>query len=83
MLNSLMAKFRVGGEVEWQWGRGHATGIVSAIFTESVTRKIKGSKITRHGTPDKPAYLVTQKNGNTVLKSETELHEADHKHGWA
>lgn len=78
-----MAKFKIGTDVEWQWGRGHAAGTVDEIFTESVTRVIKGSKITRHGTPEKPAYLVVQKNGNRVLKSETELHKADNKHGWA
>ena len=78
-----MAKFKVGNEVEWPWGRNFATGRVKEIFEESVTKTIKGSKITRHGSAEKPAYLIEQANGNVVLKSETELHSADRKHGWA
>lgn len=77
-----MAKFKVGTEVEWPWGRGHATAKVKQIFTESITKTIKGSKITRHGTKKVPAYLLQQKSGNLVLKLETELHKVENKHGW-
>jgi Hypervirulence associated proteins TUDOR domain len=77
-----MAKFKVGTEVEWPWGKGHATAKVKQVFTESVTRTIKGSKITRHGTKETPAYLLEQESGNEVLKLETELHKVERKHGW-
>lgn len=77
-----MAKFKKGTEVEWAWGRGHATARVKEIFTDSVTRTIKGKRITRHGTKEEPAYLLEQENGNEVLKSESELHKAERRHGW-
>ena len=78
-----MAKFRKGAEVEWQWGKGFAAGKVEEVFTESVTKTIKGKKITRHGTKDEPAYLIVQAKGTKVLKSESEIHPAERKHGWA
>ena len=78
-----MAKFKVGEEVEWPWGKGHAMAKVKEIFFESITKTIKGKKITRHGTKEKPAYLLEQENGSLVLKLESELHKAENKHGWA
>ena len=78
-----MAKFRVGTKVEWAWGKGHAEASVSEVFKESVTKTIKGKKITRHGTAENPAYLLTQSGGNHVLKLESELKRSEKKHGWA
>jgi hypothetical protein len=78
-----MAKFRKGSKVEWAWGKGHASGKVKDVFTESVTRQIKGKKITRHGTEDEPAYLLEQEDGGQVLKSESELHKAESRHAGA
>ena len=76
-------KFRKGQSVEWAWGKGHAVGKIAESFTESITRTIKGSKITRHGTQANPAYLILQEKGNEVLKLHSELHKAEHEHGWA
>jgi hypothetical protein len=49
------------------------TGIVQDVFIESVTREIKGKRITRHGTQENPAYLLLTKKGVNVLKLESEL----------
>lgn len=68
-----MAKFKVGSKVQRKWVGRAIDGAVEEIFTTSVTRTIKGSKIVRHGSPEKPAYLVKSVAGNLALKLETEL----------
>ncbi len=54
--------------MSWKWGQGTATGKVVERFDRSVTRTIKGSKITKHGRADCPAYLIEQDDGDRVLK---------------
>ena len=71
-----MTAIRKGSKVEWNWGKGEATGKVEERFTEKVTRKIKGKSITRNATKDDPAFLVSQEDGDKVLKSESELKKA-------
>ena len=66
-------KFAKGSKVEWHWGSGTATGKVQERFEEDVTRTIKGSEITRHGSKDNPAYLIKQDDGDEVLKLGSEL----------
>lgn len=66
-------KFDKGSKVKWHWGSGTATGKIEERFEEDVTRKIKGSEITRHGTKDDPAYLIKQDDGDKVLKLGSEL----------
>jgi hypothetical protein len=68
-----MAKFKTGQNVAWKWPPGYVTGIVQDVFIESVTREIKGKRITRHGTQENPAYLLLTKKGVNVLKLESEL----------
>lgn len=63
----------------WKWPPGYVTGIVQEIFFESVSRTIKGKKVTRHGTKENPAYLLLTKKGVNVLKLESELF--DHTEG--
>jgi hypothetical protein len=46
---------------------------VADVFTERVTRKIKGKAITRNASRDEPAYLIKQDDGDRVLKSASEL----------
>jgi len=65
--------FRKGDPVTWHWGSGTAKGTVTEVFTEKVTRRIKGKTITRNATPDDPAYLIRQDDGDHVLKSGSEL----------
>lgn len=64
---------RKGTQVSWKYGTGTATGKIEETYKESVSRKIKGSEITRNGTPDNPAYLIVQENGDKVLKLKSEV----------
>lgn len=68
-----MAHLRKGQEAEWKWGKHKGEGEITEKFTSDVTRTIKGTKVVRHATSDEPAYLLKQKDGGRVLKSESEL----------
>lgn len=68
---------REGSEVKWSWGTGTGSGKVTEVFHEKVTRNIKGKEITRVGSPDEPAYLIEQDDGDEVLKSASEVERAD------
>ncbi|QCI97063.1 DUF2945 domain-containing protein [Agrobacterium larrymoorei] len=72
-----MTKFRKGTKVSWKWGNGKGEGKVAESFTEDVERKIEGSVIKRKASEDEPAYLIEQEDGAKVLKSHSELEEAD------
>lgn len=67
---------RVGSRVTWPWGSGTAEGTVSERHTETITRTTKGSEITRHGSEDDPALVITQDDGTTVLKLRSEVEHA-------
>ena len=67
---------KIGDKVRWHWGSGTATGTVREVIAESVTRSLKGSEITRHGTPDNPALLLVQEDGDQVLKLASEVEAA-------
>jgi hypothetical protein len=64
---------RTGTTVTWPWGNARAEGTVVAIHRETVTRTIKGSRITRHGSRDDPAYELEQDDGTPVLKLRSEV----------
>jgi hypothetical protein len=68
-----MADLKKGSKAEWQWGKGTGEGEIVDKFTSDVTRTIKGTKVVRHATTDEPAYLLEQKDGGRVLKSESGL----------
>lgn len=70
------AKFKKNQAVTWEWGTGEAHGKIHDTFTEKVTRRINGKEITRNASPEEPAYLIVQEDGQEVLKSESELHHA-------
>ena len=38
-----------------------------------MTKTIKGSEVTKHGTEDNPAILIEQDDGTQVLKLESEV----------
>ena len=65
-----------GDKVEWEWGSGSATGKVTEVYTEEVTKTLKGSEITREASEDEPAYLIEQEDGDEVLKSHSEVTKA-------
>jgi hypothetical protein len=67
---------REGTRVSWSWGNGTGTGKVVERFTEDVSRELKGTEVTRHASPDEPAFLIRQEDGDEVLKSITELERA-------
>ncbi|AMR27321.1 hypothetical protein A0257_09585 [Hymenobacter psoromatis] len=64
---------RKGTQVSWKYGTGTATGKIESVHKESITRKLKGSDITRHGTADNPAFVIVQDNGDRVLKLKSEV----------
>ena len=65
--------FRKGSKVQWNWAGGIVEGVVEEIFKETIIKTIKGKKIKRHGSPEKPAYLVKSVSGNIALKLQTEI----------
>ena len=71
-----MTKFSKGDRVEWSWGNGTASGEITEVFTNKVTRTIKGNEVTRNASEDEPAYMIEQSDGDRVLKSASELSEA-------
>ncbi|ESY96005.1 DUF2945 domain-containing protein [Mesorhizobium australicum] len=72
-----MRKLRKGTRVTWAWGAHTGEGKVAESFTRDVSRQIKGTEVKRKASPDEPAYLVEQADGDHVLKSHSELKRAD------
>lgn len=68
--------YQTNTKVEWDWGQGTATGYVREVFHEQVTRTIKGTKVSRDGSDDNPAYLLEQEDGDRALKLHSELRKA-------
>lgn len=64
---------QVGETARWNWGGGEGSGKIVQIYTESVTKELQGSEITRHGEDDNPAYLIEQDDGDRILKLDSEL----------
>jgi hypothetical protein len=62
-----------GDTVHWNWSNGEAEGKITKKHTDPVSKTIKGAKVKRNATDDKPAYEIKQENGGKVLKSESEL----------
>ena len=67
---------RKGTTVSWKYGTGTATGKIESVHKEHISRKIKGSEITRNGTADDPALVIVQESGDKVLKLQSEVKEA-------
>jgi hypothetical protein len=63
----------VGDTVSWKWGEGRASGTVKKRYTRKITRKLKGTKITRDGSDDNPALYIEQDDGDGVLKLASEV----------
>jgi len=68
--------FRKGTNVEWDWGKGTATGKIDETYRKKVTLTLKGSEITRNASDEEPAYRIAQDDGDEVLKSATEIRKA-------
>ncbi len=67
--------YKKGTAIQWKWGAGVVDGTVEEVHMGPVEREIKGSKIKRNGSVEKPAYLVRSDSGNIALKLHTELME--------
>jgi hypothetical protein len=70
-------EYAIDTNVEWSWSTGTGRGKVRKVFTERVSRTIKGNEVTRNASEDDPAYLIEQDDGDQVLKSHSELRKAD------
>ena len=62
-----------GDNVTWKWGKSEAEGKIVKEHDEPVEKTIKGTKVKRNATKDKPAFEIEQENGGKVIKSESEL----------
>ena len=72
----MAGSFAKGAKVRWNWASGTGEGEVVERFERRVSRTLKGKRITRVGTPDNPAYLLLQNDGDRVLKRGSELRKA-------
>jgi len=68
-----MKPFKVGAKIQWKWISSVIKGTVVEVFEGPVQKEIKGKKIKRNGSVEKPAYLVKSEAGNLALKLQTEL----------
>lgn len=62
-----------GDAVQWKYGKGLGSGKVTRIYSEPITLKLGESDITRNGTEENPALLISQPNGSQVLKLASEV----------
>lgn len=68
-----------GDTVHWKWGANEAEGKVVEKHEKTVEKKIKGSEVKRKASKEEPAYTIEQKDGDKVLKSESELEKGKKK----
>lgn len=54
---------KVGAKVTWNWGSGTASGKIVEGFERRVQRTIKGAKVVKNGSAEKPAFLLEQEDG--------------------
>lgn len=52
---------RQGTQVKWKWGSGYASGSVVETYTETITKTIKDSEVTRNGSANDKALLIQQR----------------------
>lgn len=71
-----MSSFSEGTKVKWNWGQGTASGKIETVYTDDITRVIKGTEVTRNASKDAPAYYIKQDDGDAVLKSHSEVEAA-------
>lgn len=68
-----MGLINIGDIVAWKWIRGVAEGRVVEIANERIEIISKGKCIARNGDKDNPAIIISHKNGNKVIKLQSEL----------
>jgi len=62
-----------GDNVSWNWGKSEAEDKIIKKYDQPVTKTIKGAKVKRNASKDKPAYEIEQEKSSKVLKSESEI----------
>ena len=62
-----------GETVHWNWYGKVIKGQVKEIYPEKTSIMSKGKYITRNGTKDNPAIVISHKSGNDVIKLASEL----------
>ena len=62
-----------GDSVEYKWGTGKVEAKVTQVMTSDTEKTIKGKKIKRKATDEKPAIEVSTKKGGRALKSASEV----------
>lgn len=62
-----------GTTIEWNWGNGTGSGEITHVYTQKITKTIKGNEVTREASDEEPAYLIKQDDGDEVLKSHSEV----------
>lgn len=67
--------YNVNDKVMWKWAGGVVKGEVEEVHFAPIEKTIKGSKIKRNGSREKPAYLVKSEAGNIALKLHSELNK--------
>jgi hypothetical protein len=73
----MSTSYNVGDKVEWDWGNGTATGKIDKVYTEKVTRTIKGNDVTRNADREEPAYYIEQSDDGAALKSHSEVRKSE------
>ena len=68
--------YKIGSAVQWKWIGGIVEGTVEEVHCGPIEKEIKGKKIKRNGSIEKPAYVVRSSAGNIALKLHTELLES-------
>ena len=71
-----MTPYRKGSKISWKWAGGIVHGKIEEVYQGPIEKEIKGKRIKRNGSVEKPAYLVKSEAGNFALKLHTELHKA-------
>jgi len=72
--NALQSKLRKGSKVQWNYGAGTATGTIERMSTGRTEITSNGATITRNGTPENPAVVISQDGQrNRILKLLSEL----------
>jgi hypothetical protein len=66
-------KAKTGDKVEWNWGSGKGEGTVTKVHKSDVERTIKGAKVKREASAEKPAVEIKTDKGAKVLKSTSEI----------
>lgn len=62
-----------GQKITWKWAGGTIKGEIVEVHFAPIEQVIKGSRIKRNGSVEKPAYVVKSEAGNFALKLHTEL----------